>query len=87
MFFKALYDKGAEKQNIVVKIAGGASLRTSQDFFAIGRRNLSVAQKLFDKNGIQIQGQDVGGPYSRTMYMEIKTGRVWITSAGKEMDI
>ena len=87
LFFQALYARGAAKRNIIVKIAGGAALRTNQDFFAIGRRNFAVAQKLFDLNGIPIRGLDTGGAYSRTMYMEIETGRVWITSAGREKEL
>ncbi len=87
LFFRELYARGAEKKNIVVKIAGGAALRAKRDFFAIGKRNYMIACKLFSKNGIMIQGEDIGGGNSRTMYMELKTGRVWVASGGQETDL
>ena len=87
LFFRELYARGAEKKNIVVKIAGGAALRNENDFFAIGKRNYITASKLFLKNGIMVQGEDVGGGNCRTMYMELKTGRVWIASGGREKDL
>jgi chemotaxis protein CheD len=69
-------------------VAGGANVQeTGNDRFAIGKRNLVVLKKLFWKNGILIDAQEVGGASARTMYLEIGSGRTWITTAGKEKEL
>lgn len=87
-FFKTLYSLGAQKQRLVVKVAGGANLQNgSSDRFAIGKRNYIALKKVFWKNGVLIQAEDVGGNKARTMYLHIDTGRVRLTSAGQERDL
>ncbi len=85
--FKQLYAMGAEKRRIVVKVAGGANISGGSDFFAIGKRNFVILRKLFWKNGIMISGQDVAGSISRTMYLDISTGRTWLQSSGREWEL
>ncbi|MFH1550551.1 MAG: chemotaxis protein CheD [Planctomycetota bacterium] len=83
-FFRELYAAGANKGRLVVKVAGGAQIRDKNDFFAIGKRNYVAMRKLFWKNGFMIAGEDVGGSVSRTMYLDVGSGRVWINSCGEE---
>ena len=87
-FFKELYAAGAEKKRMKIKVAGGAALGTDgDDFFAIGKRNFVMLRKLFWKNGIVISGDDTGGSISRTMYLDVTTGRTLLTSGGREWEI
>jgi chemotaxis protein CheD len=84
-FFRKLYDAGAEKRRLVVKVAGGANVQgKSDDRFAIGKRNYIILKKIFWKNGIMIESEDVGGVSARTMYLEIGSGRCWLSTAGRE---
>lgn len=87
LFFKEAYVAGAVKQRLVVKVAGGASMGSDGDFFAIGKRNFVVLRKLLWKNGIILASHDVGGHISRTMHLDIATGRTWLTSNGQEWDL
>ncbi len=87
MFFKELYSLGAVKQRLVVKVAGGAAMKETEDFFAIGKRNLVMLRKLLSRNRVVISSQDIGGSISRTMYLDVRSGRVWVCSAGKEWDL
>jgi chemotaxis protein CheD len=81
--FHAAYAIGAVKSRIIVKIAGGASLLDAGGMFNIGKRNFLLARKLMWKNGMTIAAEEVGDHMSRTMELEIDTGRVWITSPGR----
>lgn len=83
-FFKRAYELGAVKSRLIIKVAGGAQLLDPKEFFAIGKRNHMVLRKLLWKNGLMIRGESVGGTVSRTMYIEIGGGRVWISLGGKE---
>ena len=76
--FKACYKLGAKKERMIVKVAGGASLQNpnATDQFQIGKRNFINLRKLLWKNNVLIQACDVGENFSRTMSLEIATGRV-----------
>ncbi len=83
--FKECYRFGAKKERMVLKVAGGAAINTtdeSEDFFQIGKRNFVMLRKLLWKNGVLIEAQDVGGSMSRTMSMDVGSGVVTISSKG-----
>ena len=87
-FFREVYAAGADKARLVVKVAGGANVQdSSSDRFAIGKRNCVMLRKLFWQNGVLVDAEDVGGDIPRTMYLEVGTGRVWITVGGKARDM
>jgi len=87
LFLKELYSKGASKQRLIVKVAGGAQFVDHKDFFAIGKRNYTAMRKIFWKEGILCKGEHVGGTISRTLYLDLTTGRTWFTNAGQEVEI
>ncbi len=87
-FFREVYAAGADKARLVVKVAGGANVQdSSSDRFAIGKRNIVTLKKLFWKNGILIDAQDVGGSKARTMYLEIGSGRTWVSTGREETQL
>ena len=87
-FYRELYSVGAVKGRLSVKVAGGANVHNDgSDHFNIGKRNYIVLRKLFWKNGILITAEEVGGAIARTMYLEIGSGRVWISTAGQEREL
>jgi len=87
LFFKEAYAAGAQKERLMVKVAGGAAIGSGPNFFAIGRQNFTMLRKLFWRNGIVITGEDVGGNTSRTMYLDVGTGRTWIQANGVACDL
>ena len=87
-FFQELYAAGAVKGRCVVTVAGGSNVNGGDnDRFAIGKRNYLMLRKLFWKNGILIKAEDVGGTAPRTVYLEIGTGRTWLSTAGLEREL
>lgn len=86
--FLEVYELGARKERLQVKVAGGASLRgTETDCFQIGKRNLVMFRKLLWKNGLLLKAEDVGGHRARTMTLEISTGMVTISSNGERWEL
>lgn len=81
LLFKAAYNLGANKGRIIVKVAGGARVLDNNNFFNIGQRNYIAMKKIFWKNGVFIQSEDVGGDQWRTMNLEVGTGRVTIKNS------
>ncbi len=85
--FRAAYDLGASKKRMVVKVAGGASLLDDNGTFNIGKRNHIKLRKIFWKNGILIDKEDVGGSISRTLRLDVATGRVTIKNRTGEVEL
>lgn len=89
LFFRRCYALGAEKSRLHVTVAGGASLQedVTRDIFQIGKRNFVVLRKLLWKNGILLERFDTGGSHSRTMTLEIGSGRVTVQAQGQLTDL
>lgn len=86
ILFRSLYEIGAQKRNLVVKIAGAARLHTvhTNSVMDIGSRNYVVVRKMLWKNNIFISAEDVGGSKSRTVRLWIRDGAVTVSSKGVE---
>jgi chemotaxis protein CheD len=85
--FRSAYELGAVKKRLIVKVAGGSSLLDDNGTFNIGKRNYIILRKIFWKNGILIDAEDVGGSISRTVRLEVATGRVTVKNRGKEIEL
>ena len=85
--FRAAYELGAEKHRLIVKVAGGSQLLDDRGTFNIGKRNYLALRKIFWKNGVLIDGEDVGGALSRTMRVEIGTGIVTVKTRAGEVPL
>jgi chemotaxis protein CheD len=87
LLFEEAYKLGSKKENLRVVIAGGAQVFEKEDTFAIGKRNIVIARKLFWKNNVLIAAEDVGGSIPRTLFLEIGSGRTWFTSRGATTEL
>lgn len=88
LLFREAYRAGAAKERMTVFVAGGAGRSDeARDSFRIGKRNVQMLRKLLWKNGVLIQGQDVGGGHSRDLIYDVGTGAVRVRSAGSVRDI
>ena len=85
--FRAAYELGAAKKRMIVKIAGGSQLLDDKGTFNIGKRNYVMLRKIFWKNGVLIDAEDVGGSISRTMRLDVDTGRVTIKNRNREVEL
>jgi len=82
--FKSAYKLGAKKGRMKVVVTGGAQILDQKGFFNIGKRNYLILRKLFWKNNVMIDYEDVGGTYNRTIKMIISDGSIWIKKGGEE---
>ena len=83
--FQAVRNMGAERERLVIRVAGGAQLLDPRGVFNIGERNRSSLVELLRRHGYGIQALDVGGVASRTLRLDMATGRVSIQSPGMEL--
>ncbi len=83
LLFKKSYELGAKKQRLHVKVAGGSQILDDNGYFNIGKRNYAAVRKLFWRNGVMIEAEDVGGSVNRTMSLNMQDGTVLLKISGK----
>lgn len=82
-----MYAKGAQRQNLIAKVAGAGSPLGKEETFRIGQRNYTILRKFLWKNNILIDSEDVGGSKARTLYLYMEDGRTTVKSEGKEVEL
>ena len=87
IMIRRLISLGAVKSDLVFKAAGCAAMMRIINAFDTGAHNCKSLKNLFAKNGVTLAAQDTGGSIPRTMYLYNDTGRVVITSQGKEWEL
>lgn len=78
--------KGAKKERLVSKIAGGAqmfSLNTSNTMLRIGDRNVEAVMDKLRQLSIPLTARDTGDSYGRTVIFYPETGEYVIRAIGK----
>jgi chemotaxis protein CheD len=82
--FLEAYKAGAQRNRLVVLAAGGACANglEQDDYFQIGKRNVTVLRSLLWRNGIILKNCDFGGNLARTMSLNVGTGQVLIRING-----
>jgi chemotaxis protein CheD len=81
--FRSAYQLGADKKRLKVTVAGGAQIMDPQGTFNIGKRNCLAMRKIFWKAGVLIQAEYVGGEVSRTLRLDVGTGKIMMREAGQ----
>lgn len=66
--------------DLVIKIAGGANIMDPQQRFDIGTRNVLAVKKNLWRYKLGPLSEDIGNTISRTVKLEVSTGRVILTS-------
>ncbi len=84
LLFKTAYRLGADKKRLLVRVAGGAQVLDGDGYFNIGKRNYLAMKKIFWKAGVMIHAEETGGSVSRTLRLEIDSGRLLVQEAGAE---
>jgi len=76
--------EGANKHNIVAKIAGGAQMFSfsNNSILNIGERNVLATRKKLKDLGIRIVSEDTGGNYGRTILLNSEDGSLTVKTIG-----
>jgi len=86
LFLQRIFELGARKSRLVVKVAGGAKVLEQADHFKIGERNYTVLRKVLWKNNILIASEAIGGMRPRTMCLYMATGTTTVRTGGEKVE-
>lgn len=78
---------GAIRQNVRIKLVGGAAVMEDKGLFDIGKRNILAAKKILWKSSLGATAEDTGGEISRTVTLFVDTGGTLITSGQRQWEI
>ncbi len=87
MMIRKMVSMGCTKGGLIFKAAGCGRMLHIKNQFDTGAHNLAMLEALFSKNGVSIAAKDVGGAIPRTMSLHMDTGKVVISSQGKEWEL
>ena len=87
MMLQQVLARGASKRRLTVRAAGGASMMDLENVFDIGRRNYLAMRKILWKAGVMVHGEAVGGVRSRTVRLEIGSGKFLVQEAGEVREL
>lgn len=71
------------KGRLIVKLAGGASIMDPNNTFNIGKRNVLAIRKILWRFRLGAIAEDVRGNISRSVSVDMNTGKVIVTSPGR----
>jgi chemotaxis protein CheD len=76
---RKMIDFGAERKNLTAKIFGGAEvIHARHQMFQIGKKNVSIAHKILDEEGIPIIRSSTGMREGRKILFRTTTGEVFM---------
>jgi chemotaxis protein CheD len=78
---------GASQDRLVVKVVGGATLLDDNGNFNIGKQNYTKLRQILWTSGLLIDAESVGGSSSRTLCLEVGTGRVTVKDRSREIEL
>jgi len=78
---------GGDRKYTVIKIAGGSSIMDENKTFDIGRRNGIAVKRFLWKQGLGVIKEDIGGSISRTVSIDVDTGKVLLSNAKAKWEL
>jgi len=72
-----------EGRGWIVKLAGGANVADANNTFNIGKRNALAIKKILWGKKMAPKAEDIGKNFSRTVTMDVNTGKITITCPGR----
>ncbi|HEX2937913.1 MAG TPA: chemotaxis protein CheD [Ruminiclostridium sp.] len=79
-FIQKMLSCGCSKNDLLVRVYGGANSIKKHDFFNIGMRNLETVKDTLRQLHVPFTLADVGGVISRTLIMDVETGLVEVNA-------
>jgi len=74
--FRRMKEAGCSQKLMRCSIAGGARMIADSTHFEIGRRNYLALRKSLQRLGVVVDREDVGGSESRSVRLDLESGRV-----------
>jgi len=85
--FREMCGSRCNKRDLVVKLAGGASMNGDSQHFDVGNRNILIARRILWQHRLLIAAEAVGSSIPRTVYLNVGDGRCFIRTPNEEFEL
>ncbi|HVP05651.1 MAG TPA: chemotaxis protein CheD [Dehalococcoidia bacterium] len=75
--------QGSSRRRLIIKMVGGARVLRGRGFESVtnvGQQNVQAAREAFQRLGLKLSGEDIGGDFGRTVRLYVEDGRVEIST-------
>lgn len=79
---KAFTEAGGKRESLRVHLVGAGQFLTLPRELSVGEDLYRTARRTFEKNGVRITGEHVGGPWNRSMVLHVADGAVSVSLPG-----
>ena len=83
LLFRSAFELGADIRRMSVTVVGGARMMDQGGPFHIGKRNHLAMRRILGKAGILVDAEEIGGLASRTVRLEVGSGKVLLRVGGE----
>ncbi len=84
LLLKEMRNKGYDgKSTLIIKLAGGAAIMDPNNTFNIGKRNILATKKVLWQYKLGARSEHIGDTISRTVSIDVNTGKVMLSSPGR----
>lgn len=78
---------GSSRTMLRWHLAGGAEMMADSAHFATGKKNLMALRRVFRTLNLSIEQEDTGGSESRSVRLDLETGRIDIRRGSGELSV
>ena len=83
LLLKRMQEYGCNRNDLVIKLAGGASILDPNQLFEVGKRNVLAVKKVLWKYCLGAISEELGKDISRTVTIDLANGEVTISTPGR----
>ncbi len=88
LLLSKMLERGADKNNLIVKIAGGARMFGNHvPALNVGGKNVKAVKEALSALGLKIRAEDTGGNRGRTIELFLETGDLAVKVIGEDVKI
>jgi chemotaxis protein CheD len=83
MLLELMQESGAQKKRISARLIGGAAMFPgvlTAEVGNMGERNVASCRAALERNGIGITHEEVGGSHGRSVFFDVASGAVRVTT-------
>lgn len=79
--------EGADRKKLVIIAAGGANINDDNNVFEIGKKNHTILKKILWKNNLLLKAEDFGDCVSRTLTLDMSSGKTYLKVKGETTEL
>lgn len=87
LLLNTIVSRGSDPKKLVITAGGCGNINDENNVFQIGKKNYTILKKLLWKNNLLLSAENIGDSFSRTISLEIGTGKSSVKIQGQTFEL